>query len=257
MLAGSSPFACGSCGAPWRRVTEREDQGYDGSRYGERAQAATGGAVHGGTEHSTLGSSNGTKTGQQRTVGWEPTCAHALEPGDLERIATPTGYKAADDPTLQVGRKGMSRPRSSRQGKRWITRFEQRHYARQLRNSPHFEEMEAEAGAAMEHYVRTDQSGARPVPGPLLEKWIEAGWLERVGVPEVEADSSGRCLVLDPFAGSGTVGVVCEWYGRDFIGLELSPEYAAMARRRIEAEGRLGRPASRPQAPADEQMSLI
>lgn len=40
-------------------------------------------------------------------------------------------------------------------------------------------------------------------------------------------------LVLDPFAGSGTVGVVCVRHGRDFIGIELNPGYADMARRRI------------------------
>ncbi|MCA1571317.1 MAG: site-specific DNA-methyltransferase [Chloroflexi bacterium] len=43
------------------------------------------------------------------------------------------------------------------------------------------------------------------------------------------------CTVLDPFAGAGTVGVVCSKLGRDFVGIELSPEYAAMARRRISA----------------------
>jgi hypothetical protein len=41
------------------------------------------------------------------------------------------------------------------------------------------------------------------------------------------------CVVLDPFAGSGTVGVVCERLGRRFVGIELNPEYAAMAERRI------------------------
>lgn len=40
-------------------------------------------------------------------------------------------------------------------------------------------------------------------------------------------------LVLDPFAGSGTVGVVALRHGRRFIGLELNPDYCAMARRRI------------------------
>jgi DNA modification methylase len=39
--------------------------------------------------------------------------------------------------------------------------------------------------------------------------------------------------VLDPFAGSGTVGVVATRHARDFIGIELNPEYAEMARRRI------------------------
>jgi DNA modification methylase len=39
--------------------------------------------------------------------------------------------------------------------------------------------------------------------------------------------------VLDPFAGAGTVGMVARRHGRRFIGIELSPVYAAMARERI------------------------
>jgi hypothetical protein len=41
------------------------------------------------------------------------------------------------------------------------------------------------------------------------------------------------CLVLDPFCGSGTTGVVALQLGRRFLGVELSPEYAEMAERRI------------------------
>jgi site-specific DNA-methyltransferase (cytosine-N4-specific) len=39
--------------------------------------------------------------------------------------------------------------------------------------------------------------------------------------------------VLDPFTGSGTVGVVACRYGREFVGIELNPQYVAMAERRI------------------------
>jgi DNA modification methylase len=39
--------------------------------------------------------------------------------------------------------------------------------------------------------------------------------------------------VLDPFCGSGTVGVVALRHRRNFIGIELNPEYVAMAERRI------------------------
>lgn len=46
-------------------------------------------------------------------------------------------------------------------------------------------------------------------------------------------------LVLDPFAGSGTVGVVALAFGRRFIGIELNPDYAAMARERIKAHAPL------------------
>ena len=40
-------------------------------------------------------------------------------------------------------------------------------------------------------------------------------------------------LVLDPFFGSGTVGLVCERHGRKYIGIELHPEYIRMAAERL------------------------
>lgn len=43
--------------------------------------------------------------------------------------------------------------------------------------------------------------------------------------------------VLDPFTGSGTTGVVALQHGRQFVGIELNPEYAEMARLRIATEG--------------------
>jgi len=47
------------------------------------------------------------------------------------------------------------------------------------------------------------------------------------------------CTVLDPFAGSGTTGVVALRLGRSFVGIELNPEYVEMARRRIENDAPL------------------
>lgn len=41
--------------------------------------------------------------------------------------------------------------------------------------------------------------------------------------------------VLDPFCGSGTTGAVCVQLQRNFIGIELNPEYVLLARRRIAA----------------------
>jgi DNA modification methylase len=47
------------------------------------------------------------------------------------------------------------------------------------------------------------------------------------------------CTVLDPFCGSGTVGVVALREGRSFIGIDLNPTYVEMARRRIYNDGPL------------------
>jgi site-specific DNA-methyltransferase (adenine-specific) len=42
-------------------------------------------------------------------------------------------------------------------------------------------------------------------------------------------------IVLDPFAGSGTTGVAALLEGRRFVGVELTEEYCAIARQRLEA----------------------
>ena len=43
-------------------------------------------------------------------------------------------------------------------------------------------------------------------------------------------------LVLDPFCGSGTTGVVALRHGRRFVGIELNAEYVEMAHRRIQGD---------------------
>lgn len=40
-------------------------------------------------------------------------------------------------------------------------------------------------------------------------------------------------LALDPFIGTGTVGVVAERFGRDWLGIELNPVYAQLAWQRL------------------------
>ncbi len=64
--------------------------------------------------------------------------------------------------------------------------------------------------------------------------------------------------VLDPFAGAGTTGMVARRHGRAFVGVELSPKYAAMARERIATDARLGfrAPQRGPQQP-DAQASIF
>jgi DNA modification methylase len=51
----------------------------------------------------------------------------------------------------------------------------------------------------------------------------------------VRACSNPGEVVLDPFAGSGTTLVVAKKLGRQWIGFELSPRYAAQAQARLDA----------------------
>ncbi len=48
--------------------------------------------------------------------------------------------------------------------------------------------------------------------------------------------SAAPCVVLDPFGGAGTTGLVAAKMGRAAILTELNPEYAEMAARRLEGE---------------------
>jgi DNA modification methylase len=48
-----------------------------------------------------------------------------------------------------------------------------------------------------------------------------------------ENDGSGRCLILDPFAGSGTTLAVAAQLGRDYCGIEIAEEYKSLIDKRL------------------------
>lgn len=56
---------------------------------------------------------------------------------------------------------------------------------------------------------------------------------EKLVEPCILAGCPEGGTVLDPFTGSGTTGVVAKKHGRNFIGIELNPEYREMAIKRI------------------------
>lgn len=59
--------------------------------------------------------------------------------------------------------------------------------------------------------------------------------------PCILAGSKEGDTVLDPFSGSGTTGEVALKHNRNYIGLELNPEYAEISRKRLlEAIGMFG-----------------
>ena len=56
---------------------------------------------------------------------------------------------------------------------------------------------------------------------------------EQLIEPCILAGSRPDGIVLDPFFGSGTTGVVAEKYGRRYIGVELNEEYIELAKKRL------------------------
>ena len=60
--------------------------------------------------------------------------------------------------------------------------------------------------------------------------------------PCIEAGSDPGDVVLDPFSGSGTTGVVARKMGRDYLGIELSPKYAQLSKERVAGAWKIQRP---------------
>ncbi|MDF5034325.1 site-specific DNA-methyltransferase, partial [Vibrio parahaemolyticus] len=50
----------------------------------------------------------------------------------------------------------------------------------------------------------------------------------------VKAGSKPGDIILDPFFGSGTTGLVSRDLGRSYYGIELNPEYASIAEERLQ-----------------------
>lgn len=72
--------------------------------------------------------------------------------------------------------------------------------------------------------TKVDSTGWKP---PTI---VQNGWLPSCNCG---IETTVPCRVLDPFSGAGTVGVVCARYGRDFVGIDLNPEYIEIARKRL------------------------
>jgi site-specific DNA-methyltransferase (adenine-specific) len=98
------------------------------------------------------------------------------------------------------------------------------------------------AGNANLHDARWDQAfhpkgrNKRTVWSVSLGKFRDAHFAvfpPKLIEPCILAGSPRGGVVLDPFFGAGTVGLVATELGRKYIGAELNPEYVEIARRRL------------------------
>jgi len=64
----------------------------------------------------------------------------------------------------------------------------------------------------------------------LTAKYNTLGWKQNC---ECESKESIKCVVFDPFMGSGTTAVVAQKLGRDWLGIELNQNYIDMANQRL------------------------
>ena len=108
----------------------------------------------------------------------------------------------------------------------------------------------AECGAPWERIVEKERYSQRPNSRPVGDARGKTPSDFRAGTPQqmaqcVRTKTIGhrpacKCngattagTVFDPFFGAGTTGLVACELGRRWIGIELNPEYAEMARSRI------------------------
>jgi DNA modification methylase len=77
-----------------------------------------------------------------------------------------------------------------------------------------------------------------PAEGSARGK-VDSAHMQSVQTAEVGGASTIPCTVLDPFLGSGTTAFVARKHGRRSIGIELNPDYCALAARRMQQQSLL------------------
>lgn len=95
-------------------------------------------------------------------------------------------------------------------------------WGREIERKANYEKRET-AHAPNNTPTKVDSTGWKP---PTV---TDSGWRPTCD----HDDDTGKCLVLDPFCGSGTVGKVALEHGRRFVGMDLSAKYLELARERM------------------------
>ena len=90
-----------------------------------------------------------------------------------------------------------------------------------------------ESGMDARVYDTRNKRDVWTIKPATLHGYHSAIFPDELIIPCIEAGSDPGDTVLDPFSGSGTTGIVARKLGRDYIGIELSAEYAELSKKRI------------------------
>ena len=85
-------------------------------------------------------------------------------------------------------------------------------------------------------YTGRNKRSVWTIPTRPFKEAHFATFPEKLIEPCISAGCPEGGIVLDPFMGAGTTGLVAYKNKRDYIGIELNPEYREMAIRRIQKE---------------------
>lgn len=107
----------------------------------------------------------------------------------------------------------------------------------------------SKCGAPWDRVVERESYSDRPDSRPIGTRGNQPSLCASIGQPQQGGRYSATqttgwqpacdcnaditpCIILDPFNGSGTTGIVSRDHGRRYIGCELNPEYAELTKRR-------------------------
>lgn len=140
------------------------------------------------------------------------------EPAIYKNVAKmpPAGWGVGDEPRTSVGKSQAkfhrkSQPKGSFQGK---------HGEKAFRATGDF---------------RNKRSVWTVAPAPFKDTHF-ATFPPKLIEPCIMAGSPVRGVVLDPFFGAGTTGLVAQQNNRGYLGIELNPAYVEIAKKRIEGD---------------------
>ena len=115
-------------------------------------------------------------------------------------------------------------------GKEWKPKTKNCQYDGQTPNTMHLRREEGLPDK--EYYVRNKRDVWNVNVKPCKEAHFATFPPELIR-PCILAGCPEGGVVLDPFMGSGTTALVAKGLGRDYVGIELNPEYKAIAERRL------------------------
>ena len=131
---------------------------------------------------------------------------------------------------------------TDKRSKRDVREVEEEHYKNlQYDGQPNHTMHERRAQGCVDVcYEKRNKRDVWKVPTQAVKEAHFATFPEKLIEPCILAGCPMGGVVLDPFCGSGTTGVVSVRNERKFIGIELNPKYAEMSKNRIEKEKQQG-----------------
>ena len=213
----------------WTAKTDSEGstkRGKDGIRSGGKGAARAEGAADGSTYGSTSMQKAYSHGGRNLRNVW------TLNPQPFAEAHFATFPESLVRPCIQAG--SSERGVCPECGAPWSRVVERGEPDDEQRSACGADSTGGYSGQATKNYAAGRAEDPSAVKARILEGMRERRTVEWRPTCGCEAGAVVPATVLDMFAGSGTTLLVAEKLGRDSIGIELNPEYADMARKRIE-----------------------